>query len=152
MQRDQIFQHHPLKMKVDIYWHIFQSFSGRRYVLELWFFILSCCEETIKIFIQIEILVENISRFNTYGKAGICHYVLSFARYKESNKLFVVIIRWLKVTCLNKVFIDTAIEKFKLMRNRSFIKGIFYFLKTILFFDIFKDFIFKFFFIYESFI
>ena len=80
-----------------------------------------------------------------------CHYVLSFIRYKESNKLSVVVIRWQKATCLNKVFIDTTIEKFKLVRNRSFIKGSFYFIKTVLFFDIFKDFIFIFF-IYESFI
>ena len=57
-----------------------------------------------------------------YGKVVICHYVLTFVRYKESNKFSVVVIRWQKVTCLNKVFIDTAVEKFKLLRNRSFIK------------------------------
>ena len=56
-------------------------------------FVLLCCEQTVKIFIPIEILVENISRFNMYGKAVICHYILSLIRYKESNKLSVVIIR-----------------------------------------------------------
>ena len=96
-------------------------------------FVLLCYKEAVNIFILIEILVENISRFNMYGKVVICHYVLSFVRYKESNKLSVVVIRWQKVTCLNKVFIDTTIEKSKLVRSRSFIKGIFYFLKTVLF-------------------
>ena len=108
-------------------------------------FVLLCYREAVKILIRIEILVENISRFNMYGKVVICHYVLSFGRCKKSNKLPVVIIRWQRVICLNKVFIDTAIEKFNLVINTSFIKRIFYFLKTILFFDIFKDFIFKFF-------
>ena len=115
-------------------------------------FVLLCYEEAAKILICIEILVENVPRFNTYGKVVICHYVLSFIRYQESNKLSVAVVKKQKVTCLNKVFIDTTIDKFRLVRNRSFIKGIFYFLKTVLFFDIFKDFIFKFFFIYESFI
>ena len=96
-------------------------------------FVLLCYKEAIKIFIHIEIVLENISRFNMYGKVLNCHYVLSFVGYKESNKLSVVVIRWQKVTCLNKVFIDTTIEKSKLVRSRSFIKGIFYFLKTVLF-------------------
>ena len=96
-------------------------------------FVLLCCKEAVKIFIRIEILMKNISRFNMCGKPVICHYVLSFVRYKESNKLPVFVIRWQKVTWLNKVFIDTTIEKFKLVRSRSFIKSIFYFLKTVLF-------------------
>ena len=108
-------------------------------------FVLLCYKEAVKIFIRIKILVENISRFNMYGKAVIWHYILSFLRYKESNNATVVIIRLQKVTCLNKVFIDTTIEKLMLVRIRSFIKAIFYFLKTELFFDIFKDLIFKFF-------
>ena len=86
-------------------------------------FVLLCYKEAVKIFIRIEIMVENISRFNMYGKVVICHYVLSFVRYKESNKLSVVVIRWEKVTCLNKVFIDNTIEKFTLVGNRSFIKA-----------------------------
>ena len=116
------------------------------------FSVLLCYKEAVEIFSLIEILAENISSFKMCGMIVICHYVLSFVRYKESNKLSVVFIRWQKVTCLNKVFIDIAIEKFKLVRNKGFIKGIFYFLKTVLFFDIFRDFIFKFFFIYKSFI
>ena len=85
-------------------------------------FVLLCYKEAVKIFIRIEILVEHISSFNMYGKVVICHYVLTFVRYKESNKFSVVVIWRQKVTCLNKVFIDTAVEKFKLGKNRSFIK------------------------------
>ena len=115
-------------------------------------FVLLRYKKTLKTFICVETFVENISSLHMYRKAVICHYVLSFVGYKESNKLFFFIVRWQKVTCLNKVFIDTAIEKFNLVGNRSFIKGIFYFFKTLFFFVIFKDFICKLFFIYESFI
>ena len=98
-------------------------------------FILLCYKEAAKIFIHIEILVK-IFPDSTCMERLL--FAIPFCPSSDTRKAI--------NSHLNKVFIDTTIGKFKLARNRTFIKGIFYFLKTVLFFDIFKDLIFKFFF------
>ena len=102
-------------------------------------FILLCYKEAAKIFIHIEILVK-IFPDSTCMERLL--FAIPFCPSSDTRKAI--------NSHLNKVFIDTTIEKFKLARNRTFIKGIFYFLKTVLFFDIFKDLIFKFFFLFTN--
>lgn len=131
--------------------YIFQNCSDRRYVLGL--LLVSSCytKRKLEIFISVKILVENISKFNVYWNAVICHYILSTVRYKKSNK-FLLLMLGDKVTCLSKVFISYTTEKIKLMWNSSLIRYIFNFTKTIFHFYIFKGNIFKFFYIYKFFI
>ena len=106
-------------------------------------FVLLCQIKAVGIFICVEILIKNIFRFNVCGKAVVCHDILCIALAKERNKFIVVFVKRQKFTCSNKVFIVTTIKKLKLFWNKSLIKGIFYFLKTVLFFYIFKCFNFK---------
>ena len=152
MHRDQISQHRLLKRTVDIFGHIFQGFSFRRCVLEL---LLLChlfeLKKAAEFFICVKIVVENISRFNVHGKTVICHIHPMPNIRKAINSLLLLFSDKLnKKHARSKL---SALPPWKnWMWNRSFIKCIFYFLKTVLFFDIFKGFIFKLFLIYECFI
>ena len=112
-------------------------------------FVLLRQKKAVEIFICVEILIKIISKFNVYRKAVACHYILSNVWYKKSNKFSIAIPMRQKVTCTNKVFIFTTIEKFNLFWNSTLIKGIFYFLKTMLFCYISKGIIFKFLRIYK---
>ena len=116
MRKDQIFQHCLWKRMVDILGVFFKAVVvGDTFWNYCFCFVLLCQNESVEVFIRVEILVENISRFNMYGKA-VCHCFLSFIRHKKSNKFSIIIVQRQKVTCIDRALIGTTIEKVKLVR------------------------------------
>ena len=56
-------------------------------------FVLLRQKKAAKILIFVEFLVKNVSRFNVYRKAVICHDIVSMVQAKERNKYITVFIK-----------------------------------------------------------